>query len=48
MFEEVEFKFLVVGHSHENIDECFGYLSKNLRKIFKNILVDLMKSFMIS
>jgi hypothetical protein len=32
MFEEVEFGFLVVGHTHKDIDRCFGYLSKKLRK----------------
>jgi hypothetical protein len=26
MFEEVELGFLVVGHTHEDIDKCFGYL----------------------
>jgi len=28
VFEEVKLGFLVVGHTHEDLDECFGYLSK--------------------
>ncbi len=26
VFEEVKLGFLVVGHTHENIDGCFDYL----------------------
>jgi hypothetical protein len=26
VFEEVKLGFLVVGHTHEDFDECFGYL----------------------
>jgi hypothetical protein len=32
VFEEVKLGFLVVGHTHEDIDGCFGYLSKKLKK----------------
>jgi hypothetical protein len=32
VFEEVKLGFLVVGHIHENIDGCFGYLSKKLKE----------------
>jgi hypothetical protein len=32
VFEEVKLGFLVVGHTHEDIDGCFGYLSKKLRE----------------
>ncbi len=32
VFEEVRLGFLMVGHTHEDIDGCFGYLSKKLRK----------------
>ncbi len=32
VFEEVRLGFLMVGHTHENIDGCFGYLSKKLKK----------------
>jgi hypothetical protein len=28
VFEEVKLGFLMVGHTHEDIDGCFGYLSK--------------------
>jgi hypothetical protein len=29
VFEEVKLGFFVVGHTCEDIDGCFGYLSKN-------------------
>jgi hypothetical protein len=32
VFEEVKLGFLVVGHTHEDIDGCIGYLSKKLKK----------------
>jgi len=48
VFEEVKLGFLIVDHTHEDIDRCFGYLSKILRKQNNYILVDLMKAFMVS
>jgi hypothetical protein len=48
VFEEVKLGFLVVGHTHEDIDGCFGYLSKKLREENNYILTNLMKVFMIS
>jgi hypothetical protein len=47
VFEEVKLGFLVVAHTHEDIDGCFGYLSKKLEEN-NYILIDLMKVFMIS
>jgi len=47
VFEEVKLKFLMVGQTHENIDGCFGYLSKKLKEQNNYILADLMKVFMI-
>jgi len=47
-FEEVKLEFLVVAHTHEDIDGCFGYLSKKLRKQNSYVLADLMKAFMVS
>ncbi len=32
VLEEVQLGFLVMGHTHENIDGCFGYLSKKLKE----------------
>jgi hypothetical protein len=32
VFEEVQFKFFVIGHTPEDIDGSFGYLLKKLRK----------------
>jgi hypothetical protein len=48
VFAEVKLGFLVIGHTHEDIDGCFGYLSKKLREENNYILVDLMRAFMIS
>jgi hypothetical protein len=38
----------IVGHTHEDIDGCFGYLSKKLREENNYISIDLMRTFMIS
>jgi hypothetical protein len=48
VFEEVKLGFIVVGHTHEDIDICFGYLSKNLREQNNYILDYLMRAFMVS
>jgi hypothetical protein len=32
VFKEVKLRFLMVGHTHEDIDGCFGYLSKKLKE----------------
>jgi len=32
VFEEVKLRILTVGHTHEDIDGCFGYLSKKLKE----------------
>ncbi len=48
MFEEVKLGFLVVGHTHEDTDGCFGYLSKKLKKQNNYTLANLMKAFMVS
>jgi hypothetical protein len=48
VFKEVQMGFLVVGHMHEDIDENFGYLLKNLKEQNNNVMVDLMKAFMLS
>jgi len=45
VFEEVKLGFLFIGHTHEDIDECFGYLSKKLREKNNYVLVDLMRPF---
>jgi hypothetical protein len=31
MFEEVQLRFSVVAHTHEDIDSNFGYFNKNLK-----------------
>jgi hypothetical protein len=41
VFKEVRLRFLMVGHTHEDIDGCFGYLSKKLKEQKNYILVDL-------
>jgi hypothetical protein len=48
VFKEVKLGFLVVGHTHEDIDGWFGYLPKKLKEENNYILADLMKVFMIS
>ncbi len=48
VFKEVQLRFLVIGHTHEDIDKSFGYLSKNLRKQNNYVMGDLMKAFMFS
>jgi len=48
VFKEVNFKFFVIDHTHEDIDGCFGYLLKKLKDQNNHILVDLMKVFMLS
>ena len=40
--------FLVVGHTHEDIDAHFSYLSKLLKMKNTYVLADLMKAFMDS
>jgi hypothetical protein len=47
VFEEVKLGFLVVGHAHEDIDGCFGYLSKKLEEN-NYIFTNFMRAFMIS
>jgi len=32
VFKEVQLGFLVIGHTHENIDISFGYVSKKLKE----------------
>ena len=48
VFKEVTVGFLIVGHTHEDIDAHFSYLSKLLKMKNTYILVDLMKAFMDS
>jgi hypothetical protein len=33
VFEEMKLGFLVIGHTHKNIDEYFGYMSKKLKEL---------------
>jgi len=43
-----EIRFFVIGHTHEYIDGCFGYLSNKLKEQNNYVLVDLMRVFMVS
>jgi hypothetical protein len=47
VFKKVKLGFLVVSHTHGDIDGCFGYLSKNLEKLNNYILANLTKVFMV-
>ena len=46
VFEEIQAGFLLVGHTHEDIDAYFSHLSKALKSKNSFVLVDLMKAFM--
>jgi len=49
VFEKVKLMgFVVIGHTHEGIDGCFGYLLKKLKKQNNYVLVDFMRVFMVS
>jgi hypothetical protein len=48
IFKEVTVGFLVDGHTHEDIDAYFSYLSKLLKQKNTYVLADLMKAFMNS
>ena len=46
VFEEIQAGFLLVGHTHEDIDAYFSHLSKALKSKNTFVLADLMKAFM--
>ena len=48
IFKQVTVGFLVVGHTHKDIDAHFSYLSKLLKMKNTYILANLMKAFMDS
>ena len=48
VFKEIQVGFLVVGHTHEDIDAYFSHLSKELKQSSTYIMADLMKAFMKS
>ena len=48
VFKEVIVGFLIVGHTHKDIDAHFSYLSKLLKMKNTYVLADLMKAFMDS
>jgi hypothetical protein len=48
VFEEIQLGFLLVGHTHGDIDGYFNYVSDVLQKSNTFNLVDLIKHFMDS
>jgi hypothetical protein len=48
VFKEVHLGFIVVGHTHEDIDESFRYLLKEWREENNYVMVNLMKKLMFS
>ena len=48
VFKEIQVGFLLVGHTHEDIDVYFSHLSKALKSTNTFVLADLMKFFMHS
>ena len=48
VFKEVTIGFLIVGHTHEDINGHFSYLSKLLKMKNTYVILDLIKAFMDS
>ena len=48
IFKEIQVGFLLVGHTHEDIDAYFSHLSKALKSKNTFVVADLMKAFMES
>ena len=48
VFKEIQVGFLLVGHTHEDIDAYFSHLSKALKSKNTFVVADLMKAFMES
>ena len=48
VFKEIQVGFLLVGHTHEDIDAYFSHLSKTLKSQNTYIVADLMMAFMAS
>ncbi len=48
VFKEVQLGFLVIGHTHEDIDENFGHSSKKLRKLNNYVIANFMKAVIFS
>ena len=48
VFKEITIGFLIVGHTHEDIDAHFSYLSKLLKMKNTYVLANLIKAFMDS
>ena len=48
VFKEIQVGFLLVGHTHEDIDAYFSHLSKSLKSKNTFVVADLMKAFMES
>jgi len=48
ILREVNVGFLIVGHTHEDIDVHFSYLSKLIKRKNTYVLANLLKAFMDS
>ena len=48
VFKETQAGFLLIGHTHEDIDAYFSHLLKPLKRKNTLVLADLMKAFMQS
>ena len=48
VFKEIQVEFLLVGHTHEDIDAYFSHLSNTLKNKNTFVVADLMKAFMES
>lgn len=48
VFQETHVKFLHVGHTHEDVDRYFSYLSNQLKTMSMFVFAYLMKTFIES
>jgi hypothetical protein len=42
-FQEVQLCFLIVGHTHEDIDQCFNIISNTLKRTNIDSLKELLE-----
>ncbi len=44
VFEEIQLGFLIVGHTHEDLDRSFGYFLNELGEQNNYVMANLMKT----
>lgn len=48
VFQEIHVEVMFIGHTHEDINGYYNYLSKQLETMNKFVLANLVKTFMES